>query len=199
MRRTIAIGSLVLLLLGLAVPAQAQPALMGPGGVLNSSGASVTISNSAADTVIYAYAVPAGFYQRNFAPLHVRLLGRLSTNVATGAVGAVNVGCNFGGSTASIAVVNAVSFTQNLSNVPFQLDLWIVGASSTQANGIQQNLSGRFGIVQSAGTETVHSAQVDGTTSPNLSSQQILCTWKWSSAATTNSVSILNGKTVVGE
>lgn len=184
-------------LLALASPVLAQPQLLGPGGLYSSTGASVTATNVNTAVQIYGYAVPASLFQGNFAPLHVRLMGTLSTNVASGAVGTVNLGCNFGGTTATLTLVNAVAYTANQSNSPITVDLYLSGYSASQANGITVNLSGRLGIVQAAGTETVYSAQVDGTTATNVV-QNLVCNWLWASAAATNSLSIRNGSLILG-
>ena len=197
MRRFGILLSALLCVLALASPVLAQPQLLGPGGLYNSTGASVTAVNTATAVPIYLYAVPPGLVQGNFAPLHVRLQGLLSTNVATGAVGTVNVGCSYGGTTATLTLVNAVSFTANQTNSPLTLDLYLTGYSASQANGIIVNLSGRLGIVQAAGTETVYATQVDGTTAVNIA-QNLRCDWLWASAATTNSLVIKNGSLILG-
>ncbi len=196
MRRFWTLSLALLCVWALASPVAAQPQLLGPGGLYNSTGASVTATNIATAVPIYSYAVPASLVQGNFAPLHVQLLGTLTTNVASGAVGTVNVGCNFGGSTATITLVNAIAFTANQSASPLKLDLYLTGYSASQANGVTVNLAGRLGIVQAAGTETVYSAQVDGTTAVNVA-QTLVCNWLWASAATTNSLSIRNGSLIL--
>lgn len=198
MRRLIALGiALALLAAPLVSIAPAQPVLLGPGGLVNSSGASVNLTNSTTATTIYSYSVPASLTQGNFSPLHLKLVGTISTNPSSGGVGNMNIGCNYGGSTATISLVNAVAWTPNISSAPFVLDLYLSGYTASQSNGIKEYLHGRFGIVQAAGTETVHSAAVDGTTAVT-SAQTLICTAQWASASTTNSLIIRNGKLVVG-
>lgn len=183
--------------LALASPALAQPNILGPGGLYASTGASVTVTNSTTATNIYQFAVPASLFQGNFAPLHVQLLGTLTTNAPASSVGTANLGCNFGGTTATVTLINAVSLTANQTTSPVRLDLRLTGYSATQSNGITVNLQGRIGIVQAAGTETVYAAQVDGTTALNAA-QTITCTWLWASASATNSLVIKNGSLILG-
>ena len=193
-------GTLVLALccvLALASPVLAQPQILGPGGLYNSTGASVTVVNTTTATPIYSYVIPAGLTQGNFTPLHVRLFGTLTTNAPGSSVGTVNVGCNYGGTSATISLVNAVTFTANVTNAPITVDLYLTGYSATQSNTITVALNGRFGVVQAAGTESVYSAHVDGTTSVGAP-QTLQCNWLWASASTTNSVSFRNGSLILG-
>ena len=187
----------LLSVLALVSPVLAQPALLGPGGLYASTGASVTAVNSNAAVQIYGYSIPASLFQGNFAPLHVRMTGVLGTNVADSSVGTVNMGCNFGGSTATLTLINAVAFTANQSDSPVTIDLYLSGYSATQSNGTTVAFSGRVGIVQAAGTETVYSDAVDGTTARNVA-QNLVCNWRWASASTTNTLIIKNGSLIVG-
>src|SRR5262249_50747455 len=103
MRHRLALVLIVALagLVALAAPVAAQ--LVGPGGLLNQTSASVAITNSSTATSLYSFQIPAGLTQLSGPPLHLKLLGTLSTSIFPGAV---NLGCNWGGSTASIALVN---------------------------------------------------------------------------------------------
>jgi len=203
MRRLFALGCALALVAALVIPApqpaDAQAVLTGPGGLINSSGASVTVTNTTTATSLYSYQVPAGLTQGNFGPLHLKLLGRVTTNVASGGVGNINVGCNYGGSTASIALVNALALDANMTNTPVTLDLWLTGYTAAQANGITASLQGRFAYQSAtAQTEKQMAAQVDGTTALSTP-QTITCVWQWASAAATNSLVITNGHLVIGE
>lgn len=201
MRRLLAVGCTLALLAALVAPVFAQSVLLGPGGLVNTTTASVAVTNTTTATSIYSYTIPAGLTQGAFAPLHVALVGRLTTNVATGGVGNVNVGCNYGGTTASIALVNAVAFTANLTNMPIKLDLWLSGYS-TASTAINGWLQGRLELALVSGTATtaptIIGAAVDSTTNPGTVNT-ITCIWQWASAATTNSLVITNGKLVVGD
>ena len=121
MRRLIALA--LLLSLALAVPATAQMNLnKWPSGILDRTTAAVTIANSATATTMYSYYVPANISQnlRGTIPgggaLHLTLVGLLTTNAYS--VGNTNIGCNFGGTTATISLVNASAFTAGLSAIP---------------------------------------------------------------------------------
>lgn len=195
MMRRLALFTLLILAVA-AIPAYAQPGLIGPGGLVVSNGASVSISNSSTATTIFTWTIPAGMAQKNYAPLHLKALGYITTNPYS--VDTVNVGCNYGGSTATISLVNGVTPTAALSAVPVTLDVWLHGYALTQSNGITGAIYGRFGVMQSAGTETVYTAMANGTT-PQGTSNALTCTWKWASASATNSVVFTNGHLVQGE
>lgn len=199
MRRLIALGiALALLAAPLVSHAPAQPVLLGPGGLVNSSGASVSVTNTTTATSLYSYTIPASLTQGNFSPLHLKLVGTVTTNVSAGGVGTLNVGCNYGGSTASISLVNAVSLTAGQVAQPWTIDLWLSGYTDLQSNGIKEYLQGRMGLVQAAATETVYSVGVAGTTAVS-SPQTITCVAQWASASATNSLVVQNGKLVVGD
>jgi hypothetical protein len=197
MRRTLALA-LALALWAAPFAVHAQPVLYGPGGLVNSSGASVSVTNTATATSIYSYSVPGGMVQGNFAPLHLRLVGVVSTNPSSGGVGNFDVGCNFGGSTASIALVNAGTLDNGLSSAPIMIDLFLTGYTAVQANGVKESLQGVLNYQSGTATQPKqYSAQVQGTTA--LSTQTLTCIWKWASAATTNSLIIYNGRLSAGD
>lgn len=172
-----------------------------PGNTMNLARTAVTVSNTAAATTLYSVSVPRTLLQqfRQQQPgaqsLHVKLLGTLSTNVADAAVGPVNVGCNFGGATASISLVNGVSFTANLSSRPVTLDLWLRQQGTGLASPV---LQGAFHLYRAAGTLDSYGASVVGTTSLNAA-QTLTCIWQWASAATTNALVINHGALYVGD
>lgn len=193
MRRTLALAlALALWAAPFVSLSHAQPVLVGPGGLINSSGASVTITNSTTATSIYSYTVPGGLVQGNFNPLHLKLIGLVTTNPSSGGVGNINVGCNFGGTTASVALVNAAALDANMTSTPIEIDVWLSGYTAAQSNGIKEYLQARMNY-QSATAQTPKqfAAGVAGTTA--LSAQTITCVWQWASAATTNSLIIHNG------
>lgn len=172
-----------------------------PGNIVTLAPTQVSVTNTTTATTLFSYSVPARLFQQFRQPLpggsslHLQLIGTLGTNVSSGGVGNANLGCNYGGSTATIALVNAVAFTPNISAVPLTIDLWLRRQGTGLATPV---LQGRFGVVQTAGTETVHAASVIGTTSL-ASAQTLTCAWQWASASTTNTLLINHGTLVVGE
>jgi hypothetical protein len=190
MRRLLAVGCTLALVAALIVPVAAQPVLLGPGALLNNTTASVAVTNTTTSTSIYSYTIPAGFTQLNFAPLHLVLLGRLTTNV----------GCNYGGATASIALVNGAAPPQSLTNSPVKLDLWLTGYAA-QGTAINGWLEGSLTIASVAGINLNNAALFMAGTDVKTTSgapNTLACSWMWGSAAATNSLVITNGHLVVG-
>src|ERR1700687_2849911 len=149
MRRFCTLAFAVALVAALVAPVAAQPVLLGPGGLVNTTSASVAVTNTTTATSIYSYTIPARMLQGAYDPLHLRLVGRLTTNASAGGVGTVNLGCNYGGATASIALSNALAPTANLTAQPIQIDLWLSGYSARVA-GINGWLQGRMEYAVSA-------------------------------------------------
>lgn len=201
MRRFCTFAFAVALVAALVSPVVAQPVLMGPGGLVNVTTASVAVTNTTTATSIYSFVVPAGMAQGAYAPLHLKLVGRLTTNAPAGGVGTVNLGCNYGGTSASIALSNALAPSVNLTAMPIQIDLWLSGYS-TRTAGINGWLQGRLEYATVAATAAtapvVLAAGVDSTTSPGTSNT-LTCIWQWASASATNSLVITNGKLVAGD
>lgn len=201
MRRLFAVVLSVALLAALVSPVGSQPVLLGPGGMINTSTASTAVTNSVAATTLYTYTVPPGFVQGAAAPLHLALVGRMTTNQGAGAVGAANLGCNYGGSTASIALANGFTFPSSMTAQPVKIDLWL-NQYATQGTAINGWLQGRLEVPNGAfaanASQIIVNAGVDSTTL-NTTPQVITCVWQWGSAATTNSLVITNGKLIVGD
>src|SRR5436190_9991990 len=125
MRRFLCVMLAVALVAALVTPVLAQPSVFGPGGMINVTTASVPVTNTAAATTLYSYVVPAGLAQNAYAPLHLKLLGVVTTNLGSGQVGAMNIGCNYGGTTATLAIVNALTLPGTLTRVPWMIDVWV--------------------------------------------------------------------------
>lgn len=202
MRRFYRVALAVALVAALVTPVLAQPSIFGPGGMVNVTTASVAVTNTVAATTLYTYQVPAGLAQNAYAPLHLKLLGVVTTNQGVAAVGAMNIGCNYGGTTASIALSNGQTLTSGLSRAPWMLDLWVTGYSGANATtAITGSLQGRFAVGSgsaSVATESVTNAQVDMTTPQNVN-QTLVCSMQWGSAAATNSLIVTNGVLVQGQ
>jgi len=201
MRRLLATGLTLALLAALVSPVGSQPVLLGPGGLMNTSTASVAVTNTVAATTLYTYTVPPGFVQRAAAPLHLALVGRITTNQGVSSVGAANLGCNYGGTTASIALANAYTFNASMVAQPVKIDLWL-NQYATQGTAINGWLQGRLEVANTQTTTfssaTIMNAGVDSTTL-NTTPQVITCVFQWGSAAATNSLVITNGKLIVGD
>ena len=182
---------LALLALVLAVPATAQQQLNTyPAGIIQLVNTAVTIANTTTATAMFSTTIPATYFGNLFQPfrggaaLHLKLLGTVSTNVASGGVGNTNLGCNYGGTTATISLVNGAALTANLSAVPWFLDLWV------RQQGSGQILFGNLEVQTVAATTRLpYMASVVGTTSMTAP-QTLTCIWAWASAAATNTVTI---------
>jgi len=169
-----------------------------PTSLVNSSGASTSATNVSTANTLYTYTVPAGLLQGNFQPLHLRLVGQLTTNPYS--VGGVNVACSFGGTTASVMLLNTSTATplwaamvQGLTAAPVAWDVWVTGYGATQSNGIFESIMSRIKISSQATTNSITYASVTGAgTTALTSAQTLLCTWQWSSASATNSIIIYN-------
>lgn len=200
------IAGLVLPLVIGVGPAAAQLQLNTyPSGIVNTVNTAVTIGNTTTATSIYSFSVPARVFQTlkqsltGSAALHLTVLGSLTTNAASGGVGTVNLGCNYGGTTASIALSNALAPTANLTAMPIRLDLWVRAQGTGTAS---QWLQGRMEYATVAATAAtapvVTNAAVLGTTTIT-SAQTLTCTWLWASASTTNTVTFNSAVLAIGE
>lgn len=207
MRRSLGIILLVVAMLtgSLPFPAAAQSTQqlnVFPGNIVSRNTTATTIGNTATATNIFSYNIPARFLEQFRQPfvgagaLHVKLLGVVSTNPGSGTgVGNLNVGCSYGGSTASIALVNALNLPPTLSSAPFQIDLWL----RTQGSTPSPVLFGRAEFQTLAASVTsVNMASVVGTTS-TASANNLNCIWAWASASASNTATINHSLLVIGE
>lgn len=184
-------------------------------GIAQYTTASVAVTNSTLDTSIWQSLIPGALMatsaNSNWAsgvatppPLHLHLEGTLNTNAPSGAVGAVNVGVNYGGGVtgvATIALLNAVSLTNNLANAPVHIDVCFAPISTaSQSAGVQGSvaamfLTGRMAVQTSSTAETIYAASVIGTTGGGFlaSTEQLNVLWRWASATNTNALNIYQG------
>lgn len=232
MRRTL-LGLLCLLLLAAPFLASAQTfPTVGPGGVIVYSDASVSVSNSAASTKVFQYTIAAGYIATATAvpttgtselytesrsttpiftapaPIHLRMVGRLRTNPGVGSAGSADLAVSFGGTTATMAVLNAATLPGSCLG-PVVLDVWISPIALTAATPTTDNssvymaarltapgTSGQGGGVLCASTGSFSTASltnVDVLGTTRLSSPtRINVEWKWSSASHTNSIVFYN-------
>ena len=203
MRRLSALAFLIALTLSAGpVAAQQQYTTPGPGGVIAQSGASVSCTNTTTACTLWTYTIPQGFFatarQTNQTPavgvsppLHLSMRGLLTTNTGTGVTGTLNVGVNFGGTTATIALVNGYTVLDNYSNRPVFLDVWLQPlATAVSANTMTLYGTLRVGADATTGTvllatETSFNASVIGTTTLNVA-RTLAVNWLWGSASQTN-------------
>jgi len=177
----------------------------GPGNTLINAPSAVTVSNTTTATTLYSQVLPAVVSERGSSlqvgatAIHVKLIGTISTNPGIGSAGSVNLGCNYGGSTATITLINALTLDGSLSLQPYTIDLWL------RQQGSSQILQGRWELVNPTrtsgsqiATTTTTSATVTGTTSMSAA-QTILCTLQWASTGASNSWVVNNGLMVIGE
>ncbi len=226
MRRALLATLLLLLTAGLGVaPALAQPPFafgVSSQGVLQYSTASISAVNTTSGVSLWqsliSGALTATAPNVNWSPssvqtpvpLHLVLHGHLLTNIATAAVGAVNIGVNFGGGSsgvASLALANAWLPQQNLATVPVQLDVWmspVATATSTSIPGAGPcffYVSARLHVATTSSTgvlgaaNTILDAHTCGTSGGAFlaSAQNLNVIWQWASAAATNSLTIYRG------
>lgn len=211
MRRFLSFLVAVAVAAALVSPVFAQPSIFGPGGTIYVTTSSATLSNSVASMSLFSYQVPAGLAQGNYAPLHLRLLGVITTAQGVGSTGALNIGCSYGGSStsASIALANALVLPGSLVRSPWKLDLWLNGYTGAAAStSITGALQGRLAVAMPVGvagtsypaglaTEAVVNAQVDSSMTQGVN-QVLSCEARWGSAATTNALTVINGVIVQG-
>lgn len=187
--------------------ASAQFGITGPGGVVNYTTASVTCTNTTAACTLYSTTVPAGLMATGSIAssttigtppgLHLIMLGTLNTP-SSGQIGTINLGANFGGSTATLTLLNGHTPAPPgaLTTVPIQIDVWISDiATATTANTVW--LRGRVAYVAASGTETVVNSQVLGTTALNVA-QTLAVNWNWGSASNTNALNLYNQQLIIG-
>jgi hypothetical protein len=188
------------------VRAQTVFPLVGPGGTLIYSNASVTNVNNGNEISLFQYIVPAAYVATGTnvpagaatpiftatattsslwetpQPMHFRALGLLAGGAAT----TLNLGINFGGTVATIVLNNNIIGAISGPGTPARLDVWLAPIASTTATPNAVNnffMAARFAYVNSSGTETV----VNGSTiaAVNLASPTVLnVVSRWGAAAT---------------
>jgi len=142
----------VLLLVGLclSLPAAAWaqlPRLVGPGGVLEYNTASVSLYNTTAEGILYNTSIPGAYVATapaintttlwsTTAPLQLKMLGTINTSAGNPVL---SVGVNFGGSSATLALLNNVLMPGNMANLPLALEVWLSPIASFSATNITGN------------------------------------------------------------
>ena len=219
MRRIVTVLCLLALLaLPVAAWAQPLPPLVGPGGILQYLTASVSLYNTTAEGILYNTSIPGARVATapaintttlwsTTAPLHLKMLGTINTGAGNPVL---SVGVNFGGSSATLALLNSVLMPGHIGNLPLQLDVWLSPIASFAATNITGNnvtvfLSARlshqatatiinpsFGSGQSAiagATQITFNSSVLGTT--QLASPVALNVFaRWQAASGLNSLAI---------
>ncbi len=235
MRRMLALALAVLLVLPAAASAQTVIPILGPGGVLAYSNASMTAVNTIADITLFSYQIPAGLIATGTTagatvpilgttmtagalmatpvPLHLRMIGDITTNQGVSGPGTFNLGIGLGASTATITLASAVAPLPNLVQRAAQIDVWISPIATTTATPNTPNsgntvyLSARLrfdntqsngGTVANVASETIINGNVIGTISTQTA-PTFTVIWKWSSASQTNNVTFRNRIFKVGD
>lgn len=207
MRRMLGLALALCLALLPITPAAAQYATIGPGGVVNFSTASTTCVNTATACTLYSYTIPQGLVATmslapatatttvpnilTSPPLHFTARGLLSTQSSPGTL---NVGVNFGGSTATLALVNGITPIASLVQQPVTLEVWLaplITGTDTGANTVVMSarLAYQNGTTIALASETTFNAAVLGTTSVR-SAQTLSILWRWTTASNTNAISL---------
>lgn len=224
--RRIVVLALALALVLTPVLAAAQPSsftILGPGGTLMYSTASVTAVNSTSEVSMYQYLVPVAFvatatnvgsvasqyYTGTTStglntpvlfttpmPLHFRAMGLLAGGAGT----SVNLGINYG--TATVTLNNNIVGAITGGGVPARLDVYLVPVASSSATPTSSNmvtqLVAQFRYVNAAGTETV----VNGTslTQVALASPTVLnVVARWAAASSGSALTFFNRMLRIGE
>jgi hypothetical protein len=196
MRRWLSSFAAVALLAALSLPASGQN-IVGPGGVFINAPASITITNSTTPTALFSQQIPASLTQPGAAPVHLRLMGQISTTAGVGQQGTVNASCNFGGSTASAAFFNAAAVPNNMSNVAWLLDVRVSPLNPGDASRTEY-FDVRWSSVTATNGGVDSGTSVVGSTSLGLS-QTLSCNWQWASANTGNSITVFSGVANIGD
>ena len=213
LRRLTVFALLLALTLGLAGPAGAQAVqpnqytTPGPGGIIAYSTASITSANTTGEYTMWSYTIPQGFMGtssatnqtppvRSSLPLHLVMLGNISTAGPASGNGSgipLSIGVNFGGTTATMSLVNNIPITNGMAARPMRLDVWLAPIATTGTTNTVY-MTGKLSfypaangaIVPTVGaTETAFNATVIGTTSIQTA-QTLAVNWRWGTASTTN-------------
>lgn len=189
--------ALLLLPLLLVTPVWAQQQLnVYPGNIVNRTTTAVTVATNNTAGTLFSWTIPRTFLTQFARPfvgagaLHVMMFGTLTTQALE--VGTANMGCNFGGTTATISLVNGATLTAGLSAVPWMGDLWVRQLSTGEI------VHGNLQIQTAVNTRLTFMARVTGTTAIT-SPQTLACAWQWASASHSNSFIMHNATLVVGE
>lgn len=227
MRRLTVLGLALALTLGLVLPAAAQLNFLpapnqfsqpGPGGIVQWSNASASCVNTTNACNFWGATLGSSFFATSpltnqtpaistTMPLHLSMRGLMTTNTGVQQISKLSVGINYGGSTATIPLVNNVTLPPDLSNIPVNLDVWlnpIATASSpgnTQSMFMTARLSWGLPYVTAPGsvaTEAVFNSAVIGTT-PTQSPTTLNVLWQYGSASATNAVRFYQRMLTIGE
>ena len=215
-RHLLPLALLALVLIALPFTAGAQIPMIA-NGIVTATNASVNSANTTAETLLFQYTLPAAMLaswttsNAAFAsvPLHLKLNGYIQSTTT----GAGTLGVNLGGSTATMLVANAMIINSGNTVNPWHLDVWIspiatlTTTSCTDVIGSCNRsiyMSGRMAYGKQSGSsetlasESVSNGLVLGTTAMNQP-QTLTVLWRWSAAASANTLNIMNGTLVVGE
>lgn len=225
MRRLTVLALALALTLGLVLPAAAQTLNLqpapnqytnpGPGGVVQWSTASASCSNTTNECNFWGATPGSSFFATSpltnqtpptatTLPLHLQMQGRMHTAAAgqQNSAGPISVGINYGGSAASLSLVNNFLVPVSQLNVPVQIDVWLSPIATGTAPGNTTFIKARMTLGSSQGasyaTESVFNAVTVGTQA-TASPTALNVIWRWGSAAQTNAVQFYQRKLMIGE
>ena len=194
------------------------------GGVLGCDYASRSVANSVQPTQFYQMVVPGAYTATqtltptlsstvsswnwtSSVPLHMRMLGTITSNQGVDSPGTVNMGINYGGTNASLSLVNGHPISGSLIDAPFRLDVYLMPYASGTSGGGTSNMIGgvpRTGrlwaefhyasVTRSQGATLgqplgpIYFASFITTNFPISSNTQFNVEWRWASGAQTNSI-----------
>jgi len=209
MRRTLQILALLALILTWC-PTPALPQGLQSTFILQASRTSVTANNSVtADTPLWTNTLPVGVAA---APLHLRLEGSITTGSG---VTTAMLGCAYQSSSsvltpnASVSIGNGATYTlPQAASSPLVIDFWVRPQPVWPANvNIGEAAYATVSIASQTNTVNLVGAGLaptNGSSSGMLdmtstTAANIICTWHWGTAATTNDVIITNGYVGYGQ
>lgn len=221
-RRLTALALSLALTLGLTLPAAAQIAapatysIPGAGGVVQWSTASASCANTTGECNFWGATLPPSYFSTSSLtnqtppvatslPLHLTMLGTMTSNTGAQQVSTLTIGVNYGGAEATMPLVNNVSLPQALIGVPVKLDVWMSPIATNTAPGNTVLLTGRFSwgapyVTAPAGfaTESVFNAVVVGRTR-TASAATLNVNLRFGSASTSNAINFYNRTLVIGQ
>lgn len=175
--------------------ASAQFGILGPGGMITTTYASSSLKNSTGEFSQFKYIIAPALVATSFqlsttgttttqnivgasVPLHLHCNGTINT--AAGA--SVYFGANFGGTTASISLLNGAQIGNLTAVAPMQTDVWLAPiATSTTGATVFMTARIAFGENVNA-SETAFSGAVLGTTALG-SPSELNVNWRFGAAA----------------
>jgi hypothetical protein len=201
MRRIVSlVGLLCLVLAPLGAGAQSTFPVPGVGGIIAEQRGTVTVFNSTTATSLFNVSLPSAYAAL---PLHLKLVGSITTNGAgTGVTGIQSTGpvlltMNYGGSTASVTIMNTAALNWGYASAPVQIDIFMRPRGATDT--LTQFVAGTFSVASAAATPTqLFGGTVQGSTNPLTGPKNFTVNWQWASGSAGNGIRIESGLLMIG-